>query len=266
MTEETAASFQREGENPFMSENTSKETEGDSQSQEENQDEGTQSEEGDKNTPSDQDTPFHEHPRWRQREEEWNTRFNEQERRHQEDLQSIREEFGQARKSNEQNTRIPAWFGGTQEQWDAYRSDRDAELKSAEDRAIERLTKEREQSTQAEERAVAEATTYMRSEMTAIESDKALNPDGVKFDQKTAEKLLKTVLDNNLVDTQGRWNYRAGWRIMQGGAKAPAPQAKKPDTSDRKQVAAATSGAGSKGEQAKTTVATSKDFERDRPW
>lgn len=265
MTDETAAGFQREGEIAFPSEDTTEETVAAPQAEDENHEDGTQSDEGGDNARTEKkDVPFHQDPRWQEREREWNDRFNAQEVRHQEDLKAIREEFGAARKTNEQNTKIPAWFGGTQEQWDAYRADRDAELKAAEDRAIERLTRERESATEAEQKAVEEATAFMRSEMSAIEQDKALNPSGVKFDQKTAETLLKVVLDNNLVDTQGRWNYRAGFRIMQG--QKPAAPAPKPNVEEKKKVAGATSGAGGTGDQPKPTFATSKDFEKNRPW
>jgi hypothetical protein len=265
MTDETAAGFQREGEIAFPSEDTAEETAAAPQAEEENHEDGTQSDEGGDSTRTEKkDVPFDEHPRWQQREREWNDRFNSQETRHQEDLKAIREEFGAARKTNEQSTKIPSWFGGTQEQWDAYRADRDAELKSAQDAAIERVTRERDSASEAEQKAVKEATDFMRSEMSEIEADKDLNPAGVKFDKKTAETLLKTVLDNNLVDTKGRWNYRAGFRIMQG--QKPAASAPKPNVEEKKKVAAATAGAGGTGDQPKPTFATSKDFERNRPW
>lgn len=258
-----AAGFQREGEITFPTETNDEETGADSQSDKDNRDEGTHSPDGDTNNQDDKDTPFHEHPRWKQREDEWNKRFNDQEQRHQDDLKALREEFGSARKANEQNTKIPAWFGGTQEQWDAYRADRDAELKEAEERAIKRLTTEKESKEKAESDAVAEATAYMKSEITAIESDKVLNPTGAKIDQKTAEKLLKTVLDNELIDTKGRWNYRAGWRLMNGTTAQPV---KKPDTTEKKEVAAATSSTTTRGEKKESQIATSDTFKKDRPW
>lgn len=260
MNEETAAAFQREGDPAFAAEGNAEDTASESRSEEENQDGKTQSDQGENNTGT-EEVPFHEHPRWKAREKEWNDRFNDQETRHQNDLKSIREEFSQARKENAQNTKIPAWFGGTQEQWDAYRADRDAELHASEDRVIERFTKEREQSSKAEQDAVKDATDYMRTEMASIESDKTLNPSGVKFDQKTAETLLQTVLDNQLIDTKGRWNYRAGFRLMMAGRTTE----KKPDTTEKKKVAAATTSEG-KADDKKPTYATSADFKKDRPW
>ena len=265
MTEETAAAFQREGDIAFPTDSTAEETGADSQSEEANQDEETQSAEGDKSTQTEEgDIPFHEHPRWKQREDEWNNRFNDQEKRHQEELtkaiDTIRTEISDKRDTNAAQTKIPAWFGGTQEQWDAYRADRDAELKAigdaAEKRAVERIKGEQEK----EGKAVEEATNYLKSEIAAIEADKDLNPTGAKVD---AEKLLKVVLDNKLIDTEGRWNYRAGIRILNGSV-APKP---KPATTDKKEVAgASTSGGTGGGDPKPKSYMTSSDFKKDRPW
>lgn len=202
----------------------------------------------------DKDTPFHEHPRWKQREEEWETRFNDQETRHQEDMKKIREEFSGARQDNANNTQIPAWFGGNQAAWDAYRKDRDAELQAAEERAIKRVSEARDQ----QDKAVKEATEYMQSELAAIEKDKDLNPTGAKINP---EKLLKFVLDNDLVDSKGRWNYRAGFKLMQGAAK-PAP---KPQGAERKPIAEATTSE-TKPETKPAPYKTSADFKKSRPW
>ena len=72
------------------------------------------------------------------------------------------------------------------------------------------------------------------------------------------------MLDNKLIDTEGRWNYRAGMRILNGMQAAPA---KKPDTTDKKQVAAAsTSGGTGGGDPKPKSYMTSADFKKDRPW
>lgn len=266
MTDITAAAFQRDGDPAFATESTEEETSADSQSENDNQEGDTHSSDGE-NSQSDDKTPFHEHPRWKQREEEWNTRFNEQETRHQTELTtaitSIREEFKGARENNAQQTKIPAWFGGTQEQWDAYRADRDAELAQAEERATERAKKDLGSEKDIQEKAVKEATDFLRSEITAIEADKTLNPTGAKID---AEKLFKTVFDNQLVDTQGRWNYRAGFRLMQGSTTVLTPKPK-PNTAEKKEIAAASSGDTRGGDGNKdSAIATSETFKKSRPW
>lgn len=222
--------------------------EGDSSNQDQNKD-------GDKGTKKDEDGGFLDHPRWKEREEDWKKRFNDQETRHQADLKAIRDEFGAARKDNAGETKIPSWFGGTQEQWDAYRADRDTEIKAAEERAVERVKGEKT----AEDKAVKEATDYMQSEISAIESDKELNPDGSKVDPN---KLLKFVLDNDLVDSKGRWNYRAGFRIMKANGGTGAQN----NTGDRKKIAGATTSE-SKAESKPQAFKTSADFKGNkRPW
>lgn len=258
MTENTMAQTRREGDPAFPE---SKENENSSSSPEgkETEKDQTHSPDGGQNNQDDpnKDLPFHEHPRWKEREKAWEDRFNTQETRHQEDLRKIREEFGAARKENAQNTEIPPWFGGTQEQWDAYRKDRDTELKAAEDRAYERLKNEKS----SEDKAVKEATDFMNAEIAAIESDKELNPSGEKID---ANKLLKIVLDNDLIDSKGRWNYRAGFRILQGQTTVKTEQN---NTGDRKKLAGA-SIADNKGESKPSNIKTSSDFRKPgaRPW
>lgn len=202
----------------------------------------------------DKDKPFHEHPRWKQRETEWNDRFNSQESRHQEDLKKIRDEFGAKRQDNAEQTKIPSWFGGDQEQWDAYRQDRDAEIKASEERAYKRLVEERG----SEEKAVAEATDFMNSEISKIEADKDLNPSGAKVDKNA---LLKLVMDEDLIDSKQRWNYRAGWKMMQA-----REHSKQSHAGTRKAAAAATTSE-AKGEAKPAAFKTSDDFKKGkRPW
>ena len=251
MTEDKMADTQREGEITIAeTENEDSESSQDKKNEDGKPEAGSGKGEG--NQDPDKDKPFHEHPRWKERETEWDTRFNEQETRHQDDLKNLREEFGGARKANAEATKIPSWFGGDQAAWDAYRADRDVELKAAEDRAYDRLTNAKSTET----KAIEEATTYMQTELTSIESDKTLNPTGAKIDPN---KLLKIVMDNDLVDSKGRWNYRAGFRIYLQGESAAG------DKGDRKVIAGATTSE-SKGESKPAPYKTSADFKRDRPW
>lgn len=254
MTEETLTQIRSEGDPAFgedSGDNTSSES-----STENNENGDGQSSDGQQGANSqddpDKDKPFHQHPRWTEREKEWDKRFNDQETRHQEDLRKIREEFSTKKQDNAEQTEIPSWFGGTKEQWDAYRKDRDAEITAAEDRAIKRVTEAKE----TESKAVQEATAYMQTELAAIEKDTTLNPSGAKIDPN---KLLKFVLDNDLVDSQGRWNYKAGFKMMQAGSK-PAPK-----PGDRKEVAGATTSE-PKAETKPAPFKTSKDFKNKRPW
>lgn len=245
---ENMAEFRKEGQEAFPVE-TDKEKSA-SSPEDTTKAEQNPSLEGGKNTPDEDKIPFHEHPRWKQREEEWKSRFNEQDTRHQDDLKKIREEFGSQKKANIENTDIPSWFGGNKEMWDAYRADEDARLAQAEERAIKRISEAKSK----EEQAVKEATDYMQAQMAAIESDSVLNPTGVKIDPN---KLIRFVIDNDCVDSQGRWNYKLGFRLMQG--------AEPKSSDDRRKIAEATK-SGNKGEAAKAEFKTPDDFRKKKPW
>lgn len=199
------------------------------------------------------------HPRWKEREEDWSKRFNDQEKRHTDELekirQSIEEKFEKKREALADSD-IPSWFGGDAEQWAQYKAHEESRLNEAEERAVKRLESKAEK----DQKAIDDATKYFNEEVTAIETDKTLNPDGVKVDRN---KLLKFVLDNKLCDTEGRWNYRAGFQLM--GTKATT--AKKDTIDEKKKVADATM-AGDRAETKTPNYATSADFQKpgSRPW
>lgn len=258
MTENNADSFKREGDLAFSDKDTANETDGDSQAEVENKDGEAQSDEG-KNTRNEKEVPFHDHPRWKQREEEWNSRFNSQEQRHQDDLKTIREEFTEKRRENAAQSKIPSWFGGSQEQWETYKADRDAELTATEERAEKRAYEKLHSEKSNEEKATKEATDFLHSEISAIENDRGLNPSGGKID---AEQLFKVVLENQLIDTQGRWNYRAGWRIL---AITSGTDSSKDKTDEKKRIAASITSE-SRAESKPKSYTTSADFKKERPW
>lgn len=203
---------------------------------------------GDGNGPD--NVPFHEHPRWKQREEEWDNRFNEQEQRHQDDMKQLREELTGNKADDLSNEEPPSWFGGTKEQWAQFQDWNKEQVKSVQ-----------KGETTAQQKAVADATTYFKSELSSIEGDKTLNPDGKKIDPNA---LLKTVIDNDLVDSKGRWNYRAGWRLLRQQSGGPAPKPKT-NTAEKKKIAGATTSEPS-GEAKPKTFKTTDDFKRNPPW
>ncbi len=266
MTEPTMAETPTEGEITFTSEVKADDTA--TESPAENKDtEDTQSADGDDEENNQQDpdedaddeekgvddkTPFHEHPRWKQREEEWTERFNNQEVRHQEDIQKLREEFTKS-KDTVKSEEVPDWFGGTPEQWESFRQWNQSQIESAEKGAISKI----DEAKSAEDKAVQEATEYFQSELKTIEQDKTLNPTGAKIDPN---KLLKVVMENELIDSKGRWNYKAGVKIMQ--AMSPT---KSIDNNNKKKIAGATTSE-SKGDPTPKTFKTDKDFKQNRPW
>lgn len=285
MNEQGMTQFRTEGEPAFpvtpSVENTENDNSASSSEGEQTNTDQTQSQEGDQ-TPADNgqqqdggadDRGLADHPRWKEREENWTTRFNEQETRHVDEMAkitaSIPEKIAEALKAagvgaspdggQTTSSEIPAWFGGDQEQWDSFSKWNNEQLAAAETRGADKAQTAITAKSEAEQKAITDATEYMTSEVAAIESDKEINPRGEKVDKNA---LLKFVLDNDLVDSKGRWNYKAGFKLMQGQKTAPAGTSK-----DRKQLAADTT-SDNRGEVKPDPVTSSTDFSKPgaRPW
>ena len=211
---------------------------------------------------------FAAHPRWKQREEDWDKRFNDQETRHtteMEDLRTTLEKKIEDTKPEEAEAPTieakPSWFGGTDEEWASFTVWNDGKIDGAKKGAVQEI---KTQGTE-DDTAVKEATDYLQSEITAIGADTKLNPSGKPLTKDTVDKLLKIVLetDGGLVDSNGRWNYKAGWRILQGQTVKP----KNPNLKEKKKIAAnATDNKG--GDTVPANFKTSEDFEDEnkRPW
>lgn len=229
----------------------------------------TQSQAGDQNAGADKkdegDAGFADHPRWKEREADWTKRFNDQETRHTEEIQKLREEFGpkkpaeaQANAGDGTPEQPPAWFGGDAEAWKSFREWNNKELSAAEERGAKRALAEISSKSEAEQKAIKDATDFFNGEVAAIEADKALNPDGLKVDRN---KLLKTALDNDLIDSQGRWNYKAAFKLMKPSEVFQAKAA----LDEKKRIAGASTD-DKRTESKPEAVATSDDFKKDRPW
>jgi len=234
-------------------------------SSEETTAESTQSSEGDENSDAEEQKGgedeekgnFADHPRWKEREDDWKTRYNDQEKRHSEDMQKILDKLDNVPQNDAAQNDIPSWFGGDDDQWKEFQSWNEGLASKTQ----ETVQKGIEQKTQAEQKAIADATEYMNSQVDTIESDKALNPDAVKVDKN---KLLKYTLDNELVDTQGRWNYRAAFKLMQANVKSVKANTVK----EKKDVAGATVTEKNGAEPTKPEYTTTEDFNNptNRPW
>ena len=177
-------------------------------------------------------------------------------------VEGIKKEIGEQRQKNAEQTKIPAWFGGNQAQWDDYRAWTDEQLKGVEDRAISRTFEQAKTQDSAQKKAVEEATEYFRGELAVIQADKTLNPSGKTIDPN---KLLKTVMDNDLVDSKGRWNYRAGMRLLNSHSTAVHTTTV---SKEKKDLAAATmdGSGGAGGERKPKSFKTPEDFRKKRPW
>lgn len=211
-----------------------------------------------------EDRGFADDPRWKQREGDWKQRFNDQETRHVQELAKLREEFEGKLKavmppkdtdSEKTPTEIPAWFGGDAEAWAEFVKYNDTLLSKASENAYNRLKTEKE----TEQKTIEDATKKMNDAITAIESDKDLNPSGEKIDRN---KLFKVAQDFDLVTSDGNWNWKAAYLMLKNQFKP-----KTPDTKDRKDLASATTSDNSPEPQI-PNVSTSEDFKKPgaRPW
>lgn len=272
MTEKTQAQFRVEGEPAFPTEDTVNENTADSptvQETEENQTttDPTQAQGGEQtpeeNKEGDDDRGFADHPAWQEREETWKTRFNEQETRHTGELDKLREELTQqiqelGPKATTEDTLadIPSWFGGDEQQWAEFQAWNKTLAEEAKTNALKEVTSKEEQ----KQKAIEEATKHFESEVVSIESDKGVNPQGAKVDRN---KLMKFVMDNDLVTSDGKWNYRAGWQLMQSKQGSTNTDV----IDEKKKVAQATSTDG-RSETKDPTYSTPEDFEHpsNRPW
>ena len=208
---------------------------------------------------------FADHPAWVKREDAWKTRYNEQESRHLTEMSKFREEVlgaiaGKASAPADpakSPVQIPEWFGSEDEGvWNKYQEHTNKLVNDAVTKAIQSLSAESEK----EQKHITESTNYMKSEIAALESDKELNPQSQKVDPN---KLLKFTLDNKLVDTEGRWNYKAAFKLMRAEDVFKA----KTDMIEKKKLASATTSEG-RPELPKAAFKTSTDFSRPgaRPW
>jgi len=263
MNEDIVAQFKVEGQPAFPTEDTENDNSADSPSGEKTNIDQTQSQEGGQNSGGKQDDDegkdksrgFADDPRWIEREKDWKERFNTQEQRHTEELQQLREEFmGKSNKNDITPEDIPSWFGGDADQWKEFCDYNGKLIKEAQEGAIKMITSKSEE----DQKRIDEATKYFQDTVTEIESDKSVNPQGEKIDRN---KLLKFVLDNDLVDSQGRWNYRAGFLMMKGSAINNS------NIQDKKKIAGASMG-GNKADAKQPNITTSEDFKKpgSRPW
>lgn len=246
--------FKSEGQKPF-GENKENDNSAASSAGEQTNIDQTGASDQDKNQTENKDggeDNFADHPRWKEREDDWKNRFNDQEKRHTDEIGKLRQEFTQSHSKTE----IPVWFGGDEEAWKAYSQDLDTRLtKIRQDTLNEIKTK-----SESEQKAIDDATNFFNSEVKAIESDKTLNPEGREVDRN---KILKFALDNKLCDTEGKWNYRAAFKMMGADNVFKVKQAL-----NEKKIIANAMTSDKHSESKPQAFATSEDFAKPgaKPW
>jgi len=266
MTDETMTQFKAEGDPIFpLAENNEKENSTES-STEKTPAESTPSPEEDKEkaedkTKAEDKDNLADHPRWQEREKDWNKRFNDQEQRHVSEIEKLRTDLEtkigeRTKKSTDTPIEVPPWFGGDESAWKQFLEWNESQVGRVKSDALNEIKSKSD----ADQKAIDDATIYFNETVVAIESDKTINPDGVKVDRN---KLLKFVLDNDLVDSKGRWNYKAGFQMMRNSATTT-----KKDTIDEKKKIAGATTSENRGETKQPSYSTSADFKKpgSRPW
>jgi len=264
MSEDIKTQFKTEGDPAFPVENKENDNSADSSSEKTDIEQTPPSGE-DKNTDANTkiaDAGLADHPRWKEREADWSKRFNDQEERHVSELAKLREDVDKQIKGLSPRTEnavapIPSWFNGDENQWREFNEWNKSLYSKAKEEARTEALGEIDNRTRTEQKAIDDATNYFKSEVSKLEIDTELNPKGEKIDQN---KLLKFVLDNDLVDSKGRWNYRAAYRMMKN-------QPEQKNNTDRKNLAGATT-SDKHTETKPKPFATSEDFQKPggRPW
>jgi len=271
MSEDIAATFGREGspafptetgtENPASSpedqtpsEQTLSPEENKTPEAPEGTPEGTEGEQA-KNNENAGDAGLAKHPRWKEREDDWKGRFNDQESRHVEEMRKMNEKIEGLSNQKPPETKeptgdIPSWFGGDESQWAEFQTWNDGLVKQGRDEALKEINSKSDK----ENKAVAEATQYFKDQVIELEGD------GSKVDRN---KLLKFTIDNDLVDSKGRWNYKAAHTMMQGNVRTTNTE----KLDKKKQIAVATTSEKT-SETKPSDIMTSKDFENptNRQW
>lgn len=228
---------------------TEETTSADSSTESKQEDTSTSSSEGEaeKKTSDFDKYPLDKHPRWAEREADWNKRFDQQARDFESKLETLKPK--QSEEKINENATIPKWFGGNDEQWKDFISFHNKGIEQAENRAIERF-----KSTQsAEKKAVDDANNWFQESIREIEST-----SGKAIDRNA---LLKVVQDNELIDGKGRWNYKAGWQILRAQQGNPTESLEA-----RKKLADDTGKSSGRTEVENKNFKTSGDFKKDRPW
>lgn len=169
------------------------------------------------NTPSDEKVPFHEHPRWKQLQQE----RQEMAARIEELKQAVEQA---APRREEQPVQMPQWWArvyGTEadsrEAYALYRQEHEAERRAIREEAKRETIAELESKSAAERRAEADAQRHVE------ESIAALRADGLKFDENELQKVME---DYTPIDRDGNLDFRKGVEILNlklAAGKKPSP-------------------------------------------
>lgn len=210
--EETFADVKQEGDtDPFAT--LEKDTPSESQTEKEPKKEEPVV--GDTNTPDkkEENVPFHEHPRWKQREEE---------------LETLRKQVADltAPKPDSADSTVPEWFrelyGDNATAWEKYNENHTVELERIRQEAVQFV----EQKQQAEVAETQKWNQWVETELGKLSSS------GKTFDRN---ELINVMLTYRPTDTSNSFDFEAGFKIYEALKAKPAADPVKSQA--RKQLA-----------------------------
>jgi hypothetical protein len=216
-------------------------------STETNEADSTQSSEGDnsQDAPKEQPVPFHEHPRFKELIEE------------NKNLKGFKEKYEPilSKLQPSEDVEVPPWFGGNKEAYKMFLAD----MGKREENIRQQAVKEFETKTERDKTLYQEAQSHFEKSVAEVEAS------GIKVDKN---RLLKITEQYSLVDTQGRWNYKAAAEIIkaQDAAKiASRTEAESVKDEKNKQIIDLSKKEKSVEPKSKD-YRTNEDFENSKPW
>lgn len=200
ITEETVLNIGNEQENDTP----------DSSPEETNSEEETPSHQGEEETPAvesntdDENTiPFHKHPAWLERKQQWDEKMAQKDR----EIQELREAVGRVAEAPtpQSDVVIPEWFkgiyGDDQNAWNSYQADRVSER----ERIKQELLAEQTAQLRAKEEQVRRWEDYQNT------SINRLRDEGKDFDRN---ELMDVMYKFRPTDEQGNFDFSKGYEIL----------------------------------------------------
>lgn len=199
--------------------------------------------EGDKIPVQKKEIPFHEHPRWKQREKDWEDRYHALEDTYNAKFQELEQ------KVQPKNDEIPKWFstlyGQNLEAWNEYSKYESSMRANIKAEALAEVKKE-------SDKQVAETKRWNSWVEKSIQD---LEEEGLEFDKN---ELMKIAMDYQPSDAEGNISFRKAYEIL---VKFKGED--KPKSAAKRELAATTVSRSQEG--SKQTFLTPKDV-RNKDW
>ena len=163
-----------------------------------------------KNTP-DEDVPFHQHPRWKEREKDWNNRLKEQEQKFQDKIDDIQ------KTSVPEETTVPEWFSKLYgDDIDVYTGYQKAHQQEKEELKTE-LREEMNKTSKSEKEEVKKVEDWIDSEITSIGEDNEIDLEKKDGKNSLRNEFVAFMQDHKIFNEDGNLDFRSGWEFFQKG-------------------------------------------------